>query len=229
MATEEKGPIDLFRRFASGVRKAGQGFKAGVQAEKALQLEKKAADLKKVKRAEAAAKAKATREANKAARIKAAEEAAKPRRGRKPKATTPPAPTPGVKDLKEVKVSAPKPTKGRKAKSTTPADTKTTKSAKSTKSTTKSSNKKSTKEEPSANRIAQAKNEKVMKRVLTGMGLTIGGAGIIGLALGNKKKKYKAVDDPNFQKQLKQYDDSLKKARGYKYGGTTATKAKKRK
>lgn len=216
MATEEKGPIDLFRRIASGVKKAGQGFKAGVQAEKALQLEKKAAELRKVKRAEAQRKRLETMARKKAEAELAAKEAAKPKRGRPKKSTTPPPPTPGVKDLKEVKVSAAKPTKRGKTKGTAESSNK------------KSSNKRSAKE-PSANRIAQAKNEKVMKRVLTGMGLTIGGAGIIGLALGNKKKKYKAVDDPNFQKQLKQYDDSLKKARGYKYGGTTATKARKRK
>lgn len=223
MATEEKGPIDLFRRIASGVKKAGQGFKAGVQAEKALQLEKKAADLKKVKRAEAAAKAKATREANKAARIKAAEEAAKPRRGRPKKSTTPPPPTPGVKDLKEVKVSAAKPTKRGKAKSTTTAGTKTTKS------TTKPSTKKSTKKELAAKQAAQSRDEKIAKRILVGAGV-IGGGSMLGYGLfSGKKKKYKAVDDPNFQKQLKQYDDSLKKARGYKYGGTTATKARKRK
>lgn len=222
MATE-KGPGGLLRKLRSGLKSARQGFKAGVQTEKALQLEKKAAELRKVKRAEAAAKAKLTREANKAARIKAAEEAAKPRRGRKPKATTPPAPTPGVKDLKEVKVSAPKPAKGRKAKSTTPADTKTTKS------TTKPSTKKPTKKELAAKQTAQARDEKVAKRILVGAGV-IGGGSMLGYGLfGNKKKSYKAVDDPTFQKQLKQYDDSLKKARGYKYGGTTATKAKKRK
>lgn len=198
MATEEKGPGDLFRRIRSGFKAARGAYKTTVTAEKAAQL-------RKAKRAEAAVKAKATREANKAAKIKAAEEAAaaKAKRGR-PKKSTAPAPTPGVKDLKEVKVSAPK-TKGKKP----------------------------TKKELAAK---YERDKKIMNRSLIGAGII--GTGMIGYGMFGGKKKKKAIDDPLFQKQLKQYDDSLKKARGYgsgfsslikkKSGGSIKAKAKKR-
>jgi hypothetical protein len=186
MASEEKGPIDWLRRLGSGLKNTRGAFKAGVAAEKAAQV-------RTAKRVAAAEKAKATREANKAAKVKAAEvAAAKPKRGR-PKKSVAPAPTPGVKDLKEVKVSAPK-TKGKKL----------------------------TKKELAAKEAAYNKRA---KRLAIGSGILAGGLGI-GLALKGPKKTYKAISDPQLQKQIKAYDDSLKKAKGYKYGGTTTKKKK---
>lgn len=105
------------RRMVEGAKAAKSAYKVASETEKLNQI-------KTAKRAAAVAKAKATREANKVARIKAAEEVtAKSKRGRKPKdTTTPPASTQGVKDLKEVKVSASKAAKGKKAKTTTPVE-----------------------------------------------------------------------------------------------------------
>jgi hypothetical protein len=157
--------------------------------------------------------AQATLKAEKALKLKRAEAAAKAKATREANKAA------KLKAAEE----ATKSRRGRKPKAT--PETKTTAPK------TKTKTKRVTKKELAEQAAKQAAADKRSKRIAIGVGSTLGGAGIIGLALGNRKKSYKAIEDPLFQKQLKQYDDSVKKAKYQQLGPVKFKKggAKKRK
>jgi len=154
--------------------------------------------------------AQATLKAEKALKLKRAEAAAKAKATREANKAA------KLKAAEE----ATKSRRGRKPKAT--PETKTT--------APKTKTKRVTKKELATQQAKSERDIKIANRVLAGAGI-LGGAGIIGGALASRKKSYKAVEDPAFQKQIKQYDDSVKRAK-YKQLGPVKFKkggAKKRK